>query len=305
MRSHPVSPDHLLCLLAVARTGRFTLAADSLGVNHTTVSRTVAALERALGGRVLVRGTDGWELTALGERAARAAERVAEAVDALDGDDDDPVAGVVRMTATDAFSALVVPPAVAALREHHPALSVEVETVTRRPAQHRSGVDVEVVVGTVAATRAKVVPLGEFALGMYAARRYLARHGTPTSVPELARHGLVHFIDSMLQVDDLDAPRRLVPGMVDVLTSTNVFVHVEATRAGVGLGFLPCLVADRHDDLVRVCPDEVRTTLSYHALVHPESWRRPAVAAVVEVLVAEVRRQQPALLGLRGARGSR
>lgn len=32
------NPDDLLTLLAVARTGHFTSAAESLGVNHTTVA---------------------------------------------------------------------------------------------------------------------------------------------------------------------------------------------------------------------------------------------------------------------------
>lgn len=300
------SADQLLVLLEVARSGRFTTAARALGLNHTTVARNVAALERSLGGRVLVRGADGWELTALGERAARAAEAVAEAVGRLAGGDAaaDPVAGVVRMTATDGFSAYVASPAVAALRERHPELSVELVTVTRRAAQHRSGVDVEVVVGAPQVARAKAVHLGDYELGAYAARDYLGRHGTPTTAAELAEHRLVYFVDSMLQVDDLDAPRRLLPGIKDALTSTNVFVHVEATRAGAGVGFLPCFTADRHPDLVRLLPDQVRDRLPYWAVVHPESWRRPAVAAVVQALRERTATMREELLGRGYARAS-
>jgi DNA-binding transcriptional LysR family regulator len=132
---------------------------------------------------------------------------------------------------------------------------------------------------------------------MYGARDYLERHGTPATVAEMSRHGLVYFVDSMLQVNDLDAPRRLVPGMQDALASTNVFVHVEATRAGAGLGFLPCFMADRHDDLVRLLPDEVTERLPYWAVVRSESWRRPAVAAVVRVLGEEMARRRDRMLG--------
>ncbi|HWV79322.1 MAG TPA: LysR family transcriptional regulator [Isoptericola sp.] len=299
MPTTPPSPDQLLVLLEVARTGRYTTAAEVLGVNHTTVARNVAALERALGGRVLVRGADGWELTALGERAARAAEAVAAAVAGLAAPDGepDPVTGVVRMTATDGFSAYVASPAVAALRSRHPDLSVELVTVTRHATQHRSGVDVEVVVGEPQVGRAKAVRLGDYELGMYASRDYLARRGAPASAADLADHGLVYFVNSMLQVDALDAPRRLVPGMRDALTSTNVFVHVEATRAGAGVGFLPCFMADRHADLVRLLPGEVRDRLPYWAVVHPESWRRPAVAALLGALRDQVGRSSDLLLG--------
>ncbi|GGM15270.1 LysR family transcriptional regulator [Promicromonospora citrea] len=292
--------DQLLVLLEVARTGRWTTAAQALGVNHTTVARNIAALERALGGKLLVRGADGWELTALGRRAARAGEAVSEAVARLVAGDAeaDPVAGVVRMTATDGFSAYVASPAIARLRRDHPELSVELVTVTRVATHHRSGVDIDVVVGEPKVQQAKALRLGEYVLGMYGARDYLERQGTPTSVAELSRHGLVYFVDSMLQVNDLDVPRRLVPGMQDALASTNVFVHVEATRAGAGLGFLPCFMADRHPDLVRLLPDEVTERLPYWAVVRGESWRRPAVAAVVQALREEMGRRRDQMLGV-------
>ncbi|MCD1269253.1 LysR family transcriptional regulator [Microbacterium sp. MEC084] len=295
------SPEHLLVLLEVARSGRYTTAAQALGLTHTTVARNIAALDHALGGRVLVRGADGWELTRLGERAVRAGETIAAAMSALGGDESeqDMVTGVVRMSTTDGFAAYIASPAIARLRERHPDLSVEIVTVTRLAAQHRSGVDIEVVVGTPQVSRARAVKLGEYALGLYASRDYVARHGAPASVEEALGHRLVYFVDSMLQVDALDAPRRLLPGIRDALTSTNVFVHLEATRAGAGIGFLPCFMASRHPDLVRLLPDEVHDRLPYFAVVHLESWRRPAVAAVMEAIVAETAAQREVLLGER------
>ena len=143
------NPDDLLVLLAVSRSAKFTTAAQVLGLNHTTVSRRIAALEKALGGRVLSRAAGGWELTELGAQAALVAEQVETAVRALgpSGRPPDPITGVVRMTATDGFSAYIAAPAVARLRRNHPGLSVEIVTVTRRALQQRSGLDIEVVVG--------------------------------------------------------------------------------------------------------------------------------------------------------------
>jgi DNA-binding transcriptional LysR family regulator len=101
----------------------------------------------------------------------------------------------------------------------------------------------------------------------------------------------------MLQVDDLDAPRRLVPAMRDGLTSTNVFVHVEATRAGAGIGFLPCFMGDLHDDLVRLLPGDFAELLPYWMVLRPDSLRRPAVAAVVQALKERMAEHREALLG--------
>lgn len=292
-------PQDLLVLLAVARSGRFTSAGDVLGLNHTTVARRIAALETALGGRVLARATGGWELTDLGRRAARAAEGVEQAVAVLEDSDEGPAAlsGVVRMSATDGFSAYIAAPAVAALQRTHPLLQVELVTVTRRALQQRSGLDIEVVVGRPQVHRAEAFELGHYVLGMYASRDYVVEHGVPSGLDELVGHPLVYFIDSMLQVDDLDAPRRLVPTMRDSLSSTNVFVHVEATRAGAGIGFLPCFVADRHPDLVRVLPDTIAEQLPYWMVLRPDSLDRPAVAAVVQALRDRTTAMAAELLG--------
>jgi len=299
------NPDDLLVLLAVSRSAKFTTAAQALGLNHTTVSRRIAALEKALGGRVLSRAAGGWELTDLGAAAVAVAEQVEGAVGSLEqpGKTPDPVTGVVRMTATDGFSAYIAAPAVARLRRLHPGLSVEIITVTRRALQQRSGLDIEVVVGEPQVHRAEAARLGEYMLGMYASRSYLAEYGTPASVDELKEHPLVYFVDSMLQVDDLDAPRRLVPTMRDGLSSTNVFVHVEATRAGAGVGFLPCFAADLHPDLVRLLPEQFAELLPYWMVLRPDSMRRPAVAAVVQALREQTDAHREALLG-RGGRAS-
>jgi DNA-binding transcriptional LysR family regulator len=274
----------LLVLRAVAQTGRFTTAAETLGLNHTTVSRRIAALEKALGGHVLSRSAGGWELTDLGRRAADAAASVAAAVAHLGDDDGGALAGVVRMSATDGFSAFIAAPAFARLRNGNPRLSIEIVAATRRASQTRTGLDFEVVVGEPQVHRAEATRLGAYVLGLYASRDYLRSAGTPSDLAEVVMHPLVYFIDSMLQVDSLDAPRRLLPAMRDALSSTNVFVHVEATRAGAGLGLLPCFMADRHADLVRILPDLVAEKLDYWLVVRPDSLRQPAVAAVVQAL---------------------
>jgi DNA-binding transcriptional LysR family regulator len=174
---------------------------------------------------------------------------------------------------------------------------VEVVTMTRRALQQRSGLDIEVVVGEPQVHRAEAIRLGEYMLGIYASRGYLAEHGTPSTMADLTGHPLVYFVDSMLQVDALDAPRRLMPEMRDGFTSTNVFVHVEATRAGAGIGFLPCFMGDLHDDLVRLLPADVAELLPYWMVLRPDSTRRPAVAAVVHALREQMATDREKLLG--------
>jgi DNA-binding transcriptional LysR family regulator len=177
-------------------------------------------------------------------------------------------------------------------------VAVEIVAATRRATQHRSGLDIEVVVGEPQVHRAEAIRLGDYRLGLYGSADYLAEHGTPASRNELAGHPLVYFIDSMLQVDDLDLARSFAPTMRESVTSTNVFVHVEATRAAAGLGLLPCFMADRHDDLVRVLPDAVTVALTYWLVTRPETLRRPEVSAVVDAIRARMEEQRDVLMGV-------
>ncbi|WP_448413556.1 LysR family transcriptional regulator [Mycolicibacterium sp. XJ1819] len=293
------SADDLLVLLAVGRSGRYRTAADELGLNHTTVSRRIAALERAIGGRVLTRVAGAWELTDLGREALSAAEAVESAVRSLavDTGGERILEGVVRISATDGFSAYIAAPAAAQVQRKHPGVAVEIVAATQRATQQRSGLDVEVVVGEPKVHRAKAIRLGDYCLGMYGSRDYLAEHGPPANIADLERFPLVYFIESMLQVDDLDVATSFAPAMRESVTSTNVFVHVEATRAAAGLGLLPCFMADRHADLVRVLPDAVAVRLSYWLVARAETMRRPEVAAVLSAIRARMADQRDVLLG--------
>src|SRR5687767_639413 len=90
--------------LAVARAGQMLAASRALGVNQATLSRRVAALEAALGARLLVRRTHGSELTDAGAALVESLERIESellAAQARLQGSDAAVAGVVRIGAPD------------------------------------------------------------------------------------------------------------------------------------------------------------------------------------------------------------
>ena len=62
-------------------------------------------------------------------------------------------------------------------------------------------------------------------------------------------------------------------------------------------GSYAAILADPHDDLVRLFPDEVEARLPYWLVARPEALRQPAVATFVEALRARMREVQAALLG--------
>jgi len=282
-------PEALMTFLAVARLGRYTAAAEVLGVNHSTVSRRIAALEQAMGGRTLVRTSGGWELTQLGRRAMAAAESIEASLRTLGADTrGDRVQGMVRVAAPEAFTSAFLVPAVTRLHREHPSLAVELLAATQRVRQNRSGVDLEIVVGRPQVHRAYATPVCDYSLRLYASPGYLDEHGAPATIDDLAQHPLIYYVESSLQVDDLDRAVQRLPASPPSIRSTSVFAHVEATAAGAGVGVLPDFLADHDDRLVPVLSDEYAHPLSYWAVVR-DGPRQAAVAATLDALHAHVR----------------
>ena len=74
--SNSLNWDDLKYFLAVARTGTLRGAADSIGVNHTTLARRLSIMEERVASRLFDRSRAGLVLTQLGEDLMPHAERV-------------------------------------------------------------------------------------------------------------------------------------------------------------------------------------------------------------------------------------
>jgi DNA-binding transcriptional LysR family regulator len=287
-----VRADDLRYLVAVANSGRLVAAATALGVDHTTVSRRIKALEKALKARLIERGADGWELTEAGRAVAEHARPIQHAVEqaalAASGTGPDSLSGTIRITAPDGFGVAFVVPALIEVRRRHPDLNVELITATRELRLYQSGFDLAIAVGKPVATKVFTELLTEYSLELYASEAYLEAHGEPATADDLAAHTLVFYVDSLLQIGDLDLSRYL-PQATARFTSTNVLAQLEATRHGAGIGLLPKYLALREPTLRRVCPPVAPLASRFSLAVRRDSVSRPSVQVVREALFHQVR----------------
>ncbi len=292
------SPDDLLILLTVARLGRFTAVAEALGTTHTTISRRILALDKRLGGRTLERNPHGWELTDLGRQAVRAAEGIehslgdlATSLDAGSGS----LSGLVRVSTSDGFGAVIAAPALVRLQRSHPQLRVELLSATRKVSQNRSGVDLEIVAGHIDASRAQTIFLTDYFLRLYASPEYLKTNGTPESAADLQRHTFVSYVESALQVTELGHRSSALSEPAAAFQATSIFAQIEAVRGHGGIGILPSFMVCGQPDLVPVLPAAFERRLSFWAAARPESLRSAAVQAVVAAILQETKNRQDAL----------
>ncbi|WP_309131955.1 LysR family transcriptional regulator [Brevibacterium sp.] len=279
-----ISPEDLLTLLAVARLGKFTAAAHSLGLNHTTVSRRISALEKAYGERLLVASPDGWELSAAGRELLPVAEDIEAALGRIGNRGSAALSGTIRLACPQAFALEYAVPALTRLQSRHPRLQVELLTVTQRARQYRSGVDIEVVVGKPDAPRSVAKHLRDYRLQLYASQEYIDAHSMPTSLEDLAGHRLIYYIEHSLHVDDLDEAAEALPRGAGFFRSTSVHAHVLATSNSVGIGILPDFLARHNSRLVQLLPDQFSKPVSYWASVRHEALRNVGVRSVLEAL---------------------
>lgn len=120
---------HLRVFAAVVEAGTYTRAARALGVSQSTVSETLAALERALGVALFRTPGRGTALTASGEilldYARRMAAITADLATALSDAATEARATLV-ISAVESVSAYVLPSRLAALRARWPSVRAEV-----------------------------------------------------------------------------------------------------------------------------------------------------------------------------------
>lgn len=281
--------DDLLYLLEVVRTGRLVDAAQRLGVDHTTVARRVAALEKAVGHRLVDRTARGWRLTDNGEELLAHAEAIETAVHSVtraDASSRSNLGGTVRIAAPDGIGCTVIPDAVVDLRRRHPQLEFELTTATRRFDITSRDYDVAITLQRAQSRRLVVRHLTDYRMGLYATRDYLATHPPVRSREDLGQHALIWYVESLLEVAELDIFETHVLPRRPIIRSSNVSAQLRFVTAHGGIGFLPRFLVMDRPDLVPVLPDVVSARRTMWLVARRESLGLARVATTVDALLA-------------------
>ena len=286
--------DDLRFFLAVARAGTLQAAARQLGVDHTTVSRRIKALEAGLGQALFARHLAGHELSPAGlallpkaEAMEQAALAVLQPVDQT-ADAPHELSGVVRVGATEGFGAAILAPALAQLGQAHPRLTVDLLAVPR--AVHLSKREADVVVSLTRPQRGPyvVTKLCDYELHLYASRSYLAAHAPIRSRDDLAGHAYIGYVDELLFSDELHFLGELYRPASYALRSTSVTAQLHATVAGAGIAILPGFLAQGQPQLTRILPKLAQFTRSFWMSMPAENKSVPRIAAVWRYLKQDV-----------------
>ena len=249
--------DDVRMFLAVARTGQLLAASRRLGVNHATLSRRVSALEEALKTRLLIRRTNGCDLTAEGEAFLAAAERMETemlAAQARIGRIDAAVAGTVRVGAPDGFGVSFLAPRLGRLTARHPELKIQLVPVPRSFSLSQREADIAITLERPEQGRLVSSKLTDYTLGLYASRGYLAENGTPETVEDLKAHRRIGYVEDLIFTASLNFTGEIMRSWDAGFEISSATGQTEAVRSGAGIGILHDYIARQYDELVRLLP---------------------------------------------------
>ncbi|MCF8505769.1 MAG: LysR family transcriptional regulator [Caulobacter sp.] len=273
----------------VMRQGSLSAAARTLGLTQPTLGRHVAALEAGLGVALFTRSPQGLTPTSAAadllprvEEMHAAAEAAARAVSGGAGGE----TGVVRITASEIVGGVVLPPILAAFREIHPGVTVELVLTNRNEDLLRR--DADIAVRMIRPDQSALVArrIGTIGIGLFAHRRYVEAHGLPRTIDEIADHPLIGFDRDVASLRALESAAPFLDRDRFAFRTDSDLAQLAALRAGFGLGGCQLGIAAAEPDLVRVLPDLVWFELEMWLAMHEDLRGVSRVRAMYDHLAA-------------------
>lgn len=284
--------DDLALFVRVAAQGTLSAVARERNVPVSQISRALARLEAACGARLMHRNTHGLSLTDEGDAVRAQASRMLEIGDELQAELSGKIgapSGWVRLSVSAVLAQAVIAPGLPGLHERHPGLQLDLHVDDRIVDMAREGIDLAIRTGTPRSDAVVARQIGVLTRGLYAAPAYVARHGLPTHVDELARHRLIANSASPVLNEWAHTEAGRAPATYTARGSTrvdNTAALVALVQAGAGISRIVDRVARplvRSGQLVPVLPGHFSAAPApMYAVMLRERHRLPKVRACVD-----------------------
>ncbi len=277
---YKLSAADLEVLLALVRRGTLAAAGERLGVDASTVFRSLQRIERGLGRTLFARSRSGYQPSELAQALAERGEQLEVALESARSAAQlrpDEVSGTVRITTTDTILHGLVAPALKDLRQPHPLLSFELHTgnelasltrrdadiavrVTRRPPQHLVGKHV-----------------GSIRVALFAGKK------SPFKCYADVEAGKAPWVapdDALPEHPSVVWRRRHFPRVVPTYRVSSILTVMELVGLGLGVGVVPLFLAKSHPNLVQLTEALSECQTELWLLTHPESRHLRRVSTV-------------------------
>ncbi|TWD50334.1 LysR family transcriptional regulator [Pseudomonas sp. SJZ131] len=281
--------DDARVFLAVCRESTLRGAARVLGVDQATVGRRVTALEKSLSATLFLRTSEGYALTALGEAALHAVEKMELSALELERKIqglDDRLTGIVRVSTTDSLAIDFLIPVIARLHGKHPDVRVQLDASTLMISLAKREADIAVRNARPDNPDLIARRIARWPVGLFASQEYLDAHGVPAPGSAFEGHDLVVYQPYLAGNKELTlVSEPLTRGRIVSSLGSGLLVR-RAIAAGIGIGEIPVYMGER-DGLVRLWPERTRPVpYDVWLVTHADLRHTARVRVVIDEIVA-------------------
>lgn len=277
--------------LVTAEEGSLSAAARALGMAQPTLGRQVDALEEELGVILFERVGRGFTLTPSGLdllEHVRAMGTAAGLVSLSAAGNAKSIEGVVRVTASEAHAAMLLPPILTKLRASHPGIHIDIvaSSVTSDLRRREADIAIRNYQPTEPDLIAKKVR--DIPARLYATPALIERIGTPQLPYDLRNADFINIdrtggFTKGLNALGLNLTERNFP-----ILAENYLVMWEMVKHGLGIGIQDGAIGDREPLVRRVLPDLEPLIFSMWLVTHREVNTSRRIRVVFDLLAEEL-----------------
>lgn len=285
---YKIGAGDLEMILALTRGGSLARAGERLGVDASTVFRSIRRIERELGQRLFKRSRAGYEPSEMAQILAEYGEqveaRLEQARSAMQLTPDQ-VSGTLRISTTDTILHGLIAPALRTLAEHHPLLSYELHAGNELSSLTRHEADIAIRATKRPPQHLVGRHIGPIRVALYAGKASGIRDYKDV---EAGKAAWIAPDDALPEHPSVLWRKRHHPKAIPRYRVNSILTVMEMVAIGMGVGVLPVFLAQSRKDLKALTDvlDECQTEL--WLLTHPESRYLRRVSTVFQYLATNL-----------------
>lgn len=236
--------DDLRIAYQLSVSGSLSRAGEQLGINHSTVLRSVTRLEQTLGLPLFIRHQRGYRMTDAGRMLRDKMQPISgdmkRLCNSLSTMESDP-SGTLRISTVTDFSPFFAP-LLHSFRQAYPQIRVQIVATDDILPLSAGEVHVAIRIGAQPKEPDLIArQLGNVGLGFFCSQEYWQAHGAPASLNDINRHLWVLPTGEKTRIAGIQSVVEKV-AQEQVVFQSNSFNDIEAAvRSGMGIGPLNTL----------------------------------------------------------------
>ena len=210
---------------------------------------------------------------------------------------DKSLSGLIRVSATEGFGSYWLTPKLSEFQERHPNIQFELMLNISVVNLRKREADIALRLANPRVSDLVGRKVGQAGFGLYGAKAYFEKKGTPKAIADLIHHDFVGWQsgpnDFVLSaaLGELASPAQIK------FRCDTVAAQIAAVSHGIGLFLVPHYLVPKDGRFVRLFPREIDQKIDMWLLTHRDLVRAQRMRALLDFLYDQFQRDRKMFLG--------